>query len=237
MRSLLSSLIRPCYCNFTSFRFGRLLLRGLLVRATLHPVGSHIPTPQSCLRRRRQPRERDHSCTTAVKCHAYDRSHATRQHSGTRPLRPVWLGPQGSPGRHQAGLDVSPQCDQEFACQRYNHDPPYTSPLLADTLGKPFRKCALRLVTKPEPCRLNEGRSSSRVTRFADTLLSAESTAHMRAWRQADIGSQVSAARKPPVEHFVGKNSRCFRTDCDQMPQRLHALGLDWTRCLRWIQP
>jgi hypothetical protein len=38
MRSLLSSLIRPCYCNFTSFRFGRLLLRGLLVRATLYQV-------------------------------------------------------------------------------------------------------------------------------------------------------------------------------------------------------
>jgi hypothetical protein len=46
--------------------------------------GFNDPVPQSCLRRRRQPRERDHSCTTATKCHAYDRSHATpsaQQHS------------------------------------------------------------------------------------------------------------------------------------------------------------
>src|SRR4051794_1352931 len=110
-------------------------------------------------------RERDHSCTTATKCHAYDRSHATPVSTAAFDCCvSLWSGPQSSPCRHQASLNVSPERNQELARQRYNHDSPDPSSLLADTLGEPLCKCAPWLVAKPEPCRLNKCCSSARVT-------------------------------------------------------------------------
>jgi hypothetical protein len=84
MRSLPSSIFTSEPWKQRCRGVGGLLHRGLLLRATLHPVGFQASRTMILLAQAEAAKGRDHSCTTATKCHAYDRSHATpsaQQHS------------------------------------------------------------------------------------------------------------------------------------------------------------
>ena len=117
MRSLLSSIIRgrtvghSAVGGLAALSHPRILSAQPYIRS-----GFNYPVPQSCLRRRRRPGERDHSCTTrppsAMPTIGHTPPPSAQQHSTAVP---VLVRPGGQPLVHQTSLDLeSPECDQEL---------------------------------------------------------------------------------------------------------------------------
>src|SRR5215510_6261626 len=73
-------------------------------------------------------------------------------------------------GNHPS-FDVAPERDEQFACHGHNGDSPCAPSQRADALAKPHCQLAAGLVAKPEPCELDHGRPSTRVSGAANATI------------------------------------------------------------------
>src|SRR3974390_3028767 len=69
--------------------------------------------------------------------------------------------------RHQAVLEIAPQCNHELARQRHDGDAPHASFLIADAGAEPMGELAVRLMVEPAPGELDGERARAAVAGLA----------------------------------------------------------------------
>jgi hypothetical protein len=95
-------------------------------------------------------------------------------------------------GNHP-GFDVAPERDEQLACHGHNGDSPCAPSQRADALAKPHCQLAAGLVAKPEPCELDHGRPSTRVSGAANATIAVHPTALVGHRRDADVACDLPA--------------------------------------------
>ncbi len=70
----------------------------------------------------------------------------------------------------QAGFQIAPQRDRQFAGQGDDHDAPDASLLALGTVMVPPGERAIRLMAEPKPCGFDHGHSGPPVARLGDAL-------------------------------------------------------------------
>src|SRR5215831_9579648 len=103
------------------------------------------------------------------------------------------LGPDFDTGGNYPGFDVTPERDEQLACQGRNGDPWRAPSQSTDALAEPFCQLAAGLVAKPEPCELDHGRPCTRVPSPANAPIAVHTTALVGHRRDADVAGDLSA--------------------------------------------
>src|SRR6476661_4132706 len=138
--------------------------------------------------------------------------------------RAIRLGPHGSLGRHEAGLYVSPDRDQQLTSEGDDGDTLDAPGGGADAIAIPARQRALGLMTQPQPGELDERLARAPVAGLADALLTARAAAGIGTGCQARIGRQVAAGGEVAVEDLRLQHGCELRADAFQ-PQQRRELG------------
>src|SRR3954447_25536243 len=138
--------------------------------------------------------------------------------------RAIRSGPHGSLGRHEAGLYVSPDRDQQLTSESDDGDTLDTPGGSADAVAIPARQRALRLMTQPQPGELDERLARAPVTGLADALLTAPAPAGIGAGGPAGIGRHGAGGGEVAVEDLQLQHGCDLRADAFQ-PQQRRELG------------
>src|SRR3979409_1083655 len=99
----------------------------------------------------------------------------------------------GRPCGNHSGFDVAPEGDEQLAGHGHNGDPSRAPRQLADALAEPHCQLAAGLVAKPEPCELDHGRSSTRVSGPTNATIAVHPGALVGRRRDADVACDLSA--------------------------------------------
>src|SRR6476469_1150411 len=138
--------------------------------------------------------------------------------------RAIRSGPHCSLGRHEAGLYVSPDRDQQLTSEGDDGDTLDAPGGGADAVAIPARQRALGLMTQPQPGELDERLARAPVAGLADALLTARAAAGIGTGCQARIGRQVAAGGEVAVEDLQLQHGCELRADAFQ-PQQRRELG------------
>src|SRR4051812_6781161 len=107
--------------------------------------------------------------------------------------RAIRSGPHYSLGRHETGLHISPDRDQQLTSEGDDGDTLDAPGGGADAVAIPARQRALGLMTQPQPGELDECLARAPVAGLADALLTARAAAGIGTGGQARIGRHVAA--------------------------------------------
>src|SRR3954466_9039028 len=107
--------------------------------------------------------------------------------------RAIRSGPHYSLGRHETGLHVSPDRDQQLTSEGDDGDTLDAPGGGADAVAIPARQRALGLMTQPQPGELDERLARAPVAGLADALFTARAAAGIGTGCQARIGRHVAA--------------------------------------------
>src|SRR3954471_18562345 len=146
---------------------------------------------------------------------------AARLYADARGIR---SGPHGSLGRHEAGLHISPDRDQQLTSEGHDGDTLDASGGGADAVAIPARQRALGLMTQPQPGELDKRLARAPVAGLADALLTACAAAGIGTGCQARIGRHVAAVGEVAVEDLQLQHGCELRADAFQ-PQQRRELG------------
>ena len=98
--------------------------------------------------------------------------------------------------RRQTCLEITPERDQQLACDCDDRNPPDTTLEFADTIVEPDAQRAGGLMSQPQPRELNHDPASLGVTSLTDTLITARLAAPEMRRRQTDVARQLFAIVK-----------------------------------------
>src|SRR6202021_842593 len=101
-----------------------------------------------------------------------------------------------------AGCHIFPKRPQQLAPQRHDGRFFETTAIAMDALFEPDSQRRLRLMTQPEPSKLNERWSQSGVTRLGYALFATNCSALPRRRRQSRIGSDLAAIVEVSAQTF-----------------------------------
>lgn len=124
------------------------------------------------------------------------------------------------------GGAIAPQRNDQFACERHDHDAPNTALQLADTAVVPLRNLALRLVSEPHPGHLDGGNSRPGIAGLVDPLIAPGFAAVIRRRGQPEIACHLSSIVESSVEHFPRQGGGEIRADAMQLCQPAHLLHI-----------
>src|SRR6516225_6355936 len=98
--------------------------------------------------------------------------------------------------------DIAPQGDEQFAGQRDDGDPADPSLRGADPRPKPAAQRRVRLVTQPEPGKLDHGFAQAAIARLRDALIPFDAAALPGAGRQSAVSRQLAAVAESAKQRF-----------------------------------
>src|SRR5271166_4877572 len=98
--------------------------------------------------------------------------------------------------------DIAPQGDEEFAGQRDDGDPADPSLRGADSRLKPVAQRRVRLVTQPEPGKLDHGFAQAAIARLRDALIPFDATALPGTGRQSAVSRHLASVAEAAKQRF-----------------------------------
>src|SRR6516164_5196950 len=134
-------------------------------------------------------------------------------------------GPQDGAGRHEAGLEVAPESDHEFAGQGGDGDFADATLGVADPVAIPAGERTLGLIAHPEPGELEGSVAGPGIAGSADALLAHRLAAVVRGAGEAEIGAELTPVAEVAVEDLVDQEGRPGWSHAFE-PQQQGDLGL-----------
>src|SRR5205823_10691843 len=132
---------------------------------------------------------------------------------------------QHGAGRHQPGLEVTPQRHHQLARQRHDGDAADATLLIAHPRPEPAREVAVGLMREPQPADLDGCGPGASVARLTDPLLAPARSAVVRRTRQSEIAAELPSIVEVAVEHLVDQLLRAGHAETFE-PGEMHDLGL-----------
>src|SRR4029453_14883464 len=117
-------------------------------------------------------------------------------------------------------FDITPERDEQLACQGHNGDPPRASSQGADAFAEPFCQLASGLIAKPEPCELDHGRPCTRVPSPANAPIAVHTAALVGHRGDADVACDLTTIVERTIEYLTCEHAREVLAETSDATQR-----------------
>jgi hypothetical protein len=109
--------------------------------------------------------------------------------------------------RNHSSFDITPERDEQLACQGHDRDPSCPPRQSPDALAEPVCQSTARLVAKPEPGKLDHGRSCAGVAGAADAPIPVYSST-LGGGGDADVAGDLTPVVERPIEYLACEDGR-----------------------------
>ena len=122
-------------------------------------------------------------------------------------------------GRNETALLEAPECDQQLAGERHDHDPAHPPVRAGDASFEPEAERAVGLEAQPAPRHLDELGPDPAGPVAPDPLVALDSSARPRGWRHPGPARHLAAVVEVAVKDLVDEQGRIVRADPPQPGQ------------------
>jgi hypothetical protein len=175
----------------------------------------------------------------AAFCPVHSRSHARPGDRGSSSS--LSSCPENGAGRDRAGLEISPERNDQLSRDGDNCDLPHSTVQSADPLAIPSRQRTFGLV--PQPSQLDRRSSRSRITGFADTLIAPAVATVERGRCKPNVAADLAAVCERSVETSrvstvakIGPTPRSLRSSSILTPASLSLPARTCSRSLSTVR-